>query len=137
MLLRRGRFGLFLSCARYPECAAIVNLDKKGLIAAPKIPPLPTDLSCPKCNAPMNLRRGARGPWLSCSKFPKCRGRIGWSTLEEKNRKAWEIALQAHEKQNPQAAVRKIDGTAVSEGYKPQPLNAEGGIASDEAAASE
>ena len=131
MLLRRGRFGLFLSCARYPECAGIVNLDKKGLIAAPKIPPLPTDLSCPKCDAPMNLRRGARGPWLSCSKFPKCRGRTGWSTLAENDRNALETALQAHEKQNPQAAVHKIDGTAVSEGYKPQALNTEGGSAEE------
>jgi len=45
--------------------------------------------------------------------------------LEENNRKVLETALQAHEKQNPQAAVRKIDGTAVSEGYKPQVLSAE------------
>ncbi len=124
MLLRRGRFGLFLSCARYPECSGIVALDKKGLIAAPKIPPLATDLSCPKCSAPMNLRRGARGPWLSCSKFPKCRGRIGWSTIEEENRNALEAALQAHEKQNPQAAIRKTDGSVIGEGYKPQPLSA-------------
>jgi len=124
MLLRTGRFGMFLSCARYPECAGIVNLDKKGLIAAPKIPPLSTDLSCPKCSAPMNLRRGARGPWLSCSKFPKCRGRTGWSTLGESERKALESALQAHEKENPLTVVHKIDGTEVSEGYKPQPLSA-------------
>ncbi len=137
MLLRKGRFGLFLSCPRYPECAGIVNLDKKGLIAAPKIPPLLTDLSCPKCNAPMNLRRGARGPWLSCSKFPKCRGRIGWSTLEENNRKALETALQAHEKQNPQAAVHKVDGTAVSEGYKPQVPSGEGGNDEEETVAGE
>jgi len=125
MLLRRGRYGLFLSCMRYPECDGILNLDKKGLIAAPKIPPLSTDLSCPKCNASMNLRRGARGPWLSCSKFPKCRGRIGWSTLEENNRKTLESALQAHEKKNPLAVVHKTDGTAVSEGYRPQPLSGE------------
>jgi DNA topoisomerase-1 len=124
MLLRRGRFGLFLSCARYPECSGIVALDKKGLIAAPKIPPLATDLSCPKCSAPMNLRRGARGPWLSCSKFPKCRGRIGWSTIEEENRNALDAALQAHEKQNPQAAIRKTDGSVIGEGHKPQPLSA-------------
>jgi DNA topoisomerase-1 len=124
MLLRRGRFGLFLSCLRYPECDGIVNLDKKGLIAAPKTPPLATDLSCPKCNAPMNLRRGARGPWLSCSKFPKCRGRIGWSTLEESGRKTLENALQEHERRNPLPMVHKIDGTVVSEGYKPQPLSA-------------
>jgi DNA topoisomerase-1 len=85
----------------------------------------------------MNLRRGARGPWLSCSKFPKCRGRIGWSTLEENNRKALETALQAHEKQNPQAAVHKVDGTAVSEGYKPQVPSGEGENAEEEAAAGE
>jgi DNA topoisomerase I len=126
MLLRRGRFGMFLSCERYPECTGIVNLDKKGFITAPKIPPLSTDLSCPKCNAAMNLRRGARGPWLSCSKFPKCRGRIGWSTLAETDRKALEIALQTHEEKNPLAVVRKIDGTEVGEGYKPQPLSAAG-----------
>jgi DNA topoisomerase-1 len=133
MLLRRGRFGLFLSCARYPECEGIVNLDKKGLIAPPKTPPLATDLSCPKCSAPMNLRRGARGPWLSCSKFPKCRGRIGWSTLDETGRKALETALETHEKKNPLAVVHRIDGTEVSEGYKPQPLSAAG----DRAAAEE
>ena len=124
MLLRRGRFGLFLSCIRYPECDGLVNLDKKGLIAAPKTPPLLTDLSCPKCNAAMNLRRGAKGPWLSCSKFPKCRGRLGWSALEEESRNALEAALQSHEKRNPKAVVRTIDGTEVSEGYKPQPLSA-------------
>jgi DNA topoisomerase-1 len=132
MLLRKGRFGLFLSCMRYPECDGILNLDKKGLIAAPKTPPLATDLSCPKCNASMNLRRGARGPWLSCSKFPKCRGRIGWSTLEESNRNVLETALQAHEKLNPQAMLRKTDGTAVTEGYKPQPLSARGETADQE-----
>ncbi len=136
MLLRRGRFGLFLSCARYPECSGIVALDKKGLIAAPKIPPLATDLSCPKCSAPMNLRRGARGPWLSCSKFPKCRGRIGWSTIEEENRTALEAALQAHEKQNPQAAIRKTDGSVIGEGYKPQPLSAAETNGGEEAVAS-
>ena len=126
MLLRRGRFGLFLSCIRYPECDGILNLDKKGLIAAPKTPPLATHLSCPKCSAPMNLRRGARGPWLSCSKFPKCRARIGWSTLDEAGRKSLEIALETHEKKNPLAVVHTIDGTAVSEGYEPQPLSAKG-----------
>jgi hypothetical protein len=35
-----------------------------------------------------------------------------------------ELALQAHEKENPLTVVRKIDGTEVSEGYKPQPLTA-------------
>ena len=120
MLKRSGRFGPFLSCARYPDCGGILNLDKKGLISAPKIPPLLTDLRCPKCQSPMNLRRGARGPWLSCSAFPKCRGRVGWSTLDKDTRTRWQEALEEHEKSHPQPVIQKLDGTPVEENCKPQ-----------------
>jgi DNA topoisomerase-1 len=119
MLLRRGRYGAFLSCSRYPECTGIVNLDKKGYIGAPKVPPLPTDLQCPKCQSPMNLRRGARGPWLSCSAFPKCRGRLGWNMVDQETRKRWERKLEEHEKAHPLPVIQKLDGTSVEEGYKP------------------
>ena len=80
MLMRKGRFGPFMSCKKYPECDGILNLDKKGHITLPKVPPLITDLKCSKCEANMNIRRGARGVWLSCSRFPKCRGRLGVGT---------------------------------------------------------
>jgi len=121
--LRKGRFGPFLSCPRYPECDGIVNLDKKGCISPPKVPPLLTDLTCPNCEAPLNLRRGARGPWLSCSAFPKCRGRLGWKTLEEKAKDRWEKALEAHETAHPQPVIRKLDGTPVGDAYKPLIIN--------------
>lgn len=120
MLKRKGRFGPFLSCERYPDCGGILNLDKKGLISAPKVPPLLTDIRCPKCQSPMNLRRGARGPWLSCSAFPKCRGRVGWSTLDKDVRKQWQEALEEHEKSHPQPVIKKLDGTPVEENYRPQ-----------------
>jgi DNA topoisomerase-1 len=120
MLLRRGRYGAFLSCSRYPECTGIVNLDKKGTVSAPKMPPLATNLQCPKCQSPMNLRRGARGPWLSCSAFPKCRGRLGWNTLDQETRARWERKLQEHENAHPLPVIQKLDGTPVEEGYKPQ-----------------
>ena len=123
MLLRKGRFGPFLSCNRYPECDGIVNLDKKGSVSPPKVPPLETDLPCPKCNAQLNLRRGARGPWLSCSKFPKCRGKLGWVSLEEKVKAKWENELERHEKENPQLTIRKLGGDPVGDDYKPQTLN--------------
>ena len=123
MLLRKGRFGPFLSCNRYPECDGIVNLDKKGSVSPPKVPPLETDLPCPKCNAQLNLRRGARGPWLSCSKFPKCRGKLGWVSLEEKVKATWENELERHEKENPQLTIRKLGGDPVGDDYKPQTLN--------------
>jgi DNA topoisomerase-1 len=123
-LMRKGRFGPFLSCVRYPECDGIVNLDKKGFISPPKIPPLLTDLPCPKCEAPLNLRRGARGPWLSCSKFPKCRGRLRWTSLEEKTKRKWERALETHEKTHPQPIIQKIDGNPIGDAYRPQILSA-------------
>jgi DNA topoisomerase-1 len=107
MLVKKGRFGPFLSCKRYPECDGILNLDKKGFITLPKVPPLLTDLKCPKCESNLNIRRGARGPWLSCSKFPKCRGRMGWTPLDEKTKKHWEKALDEHEKKHPLPVVKK------------------------------
>ena len=123
MLLRKGRFGPFLSCTRYPDCDGILNLDKKGFVSPPKAPPLLTDLQCPKCQAPLNLRRGARGPWLSCSTFPKCRGRLGWASLEEDVKNKWEKTLEEHEKAHPQPVICRLDGDPVGEAYRPQVQN--------------
>ena len=120
MLMRKGRFGAFLSCGRYPECEGILNLDKKGYVSPPKPPPLLTDLLCPKCQSPLNLRQGARGPWLSCSNFPKCRGRLGWATLEGSVKQRWEKAMAKHEKAHPQPIIRGIDGTPLGDKHSPQ-----------------
>jgi len=124
MLLRRGRFGPFLSCANYPECKGVVNLDRKGFLKHPTPPPLEVDVPCEKCGGNMNLRRSKRGPWLSCSNFPKCRGRVGWKTLDEEKRKALELELMNHEKAHPVAELKHLDGSPVGEEEKPRPLNA-------------
>ena len=89
MIKRQGRFGVFLGCAGYsikgedgnPVCKTIINLDKQGNPQPPKAAPIPTDEKCPKCQSMMYLRDGKRGPWLSCSKFPKCRGMLTFSKL--------------------------------------------------------
>ncbi len=126
MILRKGRFGPFLSCSNYPDCDGIVNLDKKGFVKHPTPPPLRTDLPCPKCEADLNLRRSKRGPWLSCSEFPKCRGRAAWSKLEEDVQKKWELALMNWEKDHPQPIIKKLDGTPVGDEYKPDTGEGEG-----------
>jgi DNA topoisomerase-1 len=125
MLLRKGRFGPFLSCMKYPECKGIVNLDRKGCIVPPKFPPLLTDLPCPKCHAPLNLRRGGRGLWLSCSKFPRCSGRLGWASLKDDVKSKWLKEFENHEKTYPQQIIRTLDGNPVGDSYKPQPLDVE------------
>ena len=120
MLLRKGRFGPFLSCANYPECDGIVNLDKRGFVSQPKTPPLLTDLECTKCGESLYIRRGARGPWLGCSKFPKCRGRLGWAVLDKAIKTKWDRLLEDHEKSHPQPVIRKLDGTPIGDEYRPQ-----------------
>jgi len=120
MLLRKGRFGPFLSCTRYPDCDGVLNLDRKGVVKLPSPPPLEVDLKCPKCDSPLYLRRGKRGPWLACSKYPKCRGRMGWATLDEDAQKKLELDLLNHEKANPQPTVTHLDGRVLEENYKPQ-----------------
>jgi DNA topoisomerase-1 len=123
MIMRNGRYGPFLSCAKYPECKGVVNLNKKGQIKMPSPPPLQVDLPCTKCGSPLNLRRSTRGPWLSCSKYPKCRGRLGWKTLTDDQAKDLELKLLNHEKEHPQPPLKHLDGTEIEAGQSPTPLD--------------
>jgi DNA topoisomerase-1 len=129
MVLRKGRFGAFLSCSRYPDCDGIVKLDKKGVVKPPTAPPLQVDVPCPKCQAPLYLRRSARGPWLSCSKYPKCRGRQAWVALDDPVKKALSTALEAHEAANPVSPLTRLGGTPLPPRYTPgaEAPNAEAG----------
>ncbi|MFG0329626.1 MAG: type I DNA topoisomerase [Phycisphaerales bacterium] len=136
MTKRTGRFGPFLGCQRYPECDGILKLDKKGRPVAPTPPPLETDLPCPKCEAPLNLRSGARGPWLSCSTFPKCRGRGAWTKLDEPTQKKWEKALAEHERQHPIPVIRDLDGNALTD-ERGRPIERESNESDDDSRASD
>ncbi len=122
MLLRRGRYGVFLSCSDYPQCKGVVKLDKAGCVKPLAAPPLAVDLPCPKCASPLNLRRSKRGPWLGCSKYPKCRGRAAWKTLSDEKRKELELLLLNHEKEHPQPTVCRLDGTPVGEKHRPEEI---------------
>lgn len=128
MELRTGRFGPFLASVNYPEIKAVVNLDKKGGIKYPAQPPLVTELACEKCEAPMNLRRGKRGPWLGCSAFPKCRGRMGWKALDEAVVTQLETALAAHEQEHPQVVIMNLSGDQIPEGTPVNDLVLPGGV---------
>ncbi len=119
MVHRTGRFGPFIATdlaeGESPEDGLILNIDKKGHVVAPSVPPVETDLPCPTCEAPLNLRSGARGPWLSCSRFPKCRGRGKWSELDEKKQTELENKLEAHERDNPTPIIKRLDGTPLTD----------------------
>jgi DNA topoisomerase-1 len=127
MTKRTGRFGPFLGCSNYSNketpCDGILNIDKKGKVVAPSQPPLTTDIPCTACGRPLYLRAGLKGPWLSCSGFPKCRGRGKWNEVPEDKRKALELALLNHDKANPIPIIKTLDGTPLTDA-KGKPLPA-------------
>ncbi len=130
MELRNGRFGPFLASVNYPKVNYVLNLDKKRGIKYPSMPPVTTDLPCPKCQAPLNLRRGKRGPWLGCSRFPKCRGRMPWAALDDAQKKSLEKELTTHERQHPPPKiVRHSNGEPIPEGFPVDQLLIAGGVA--------
>ena len=72
MVLRRGPFGMFMSCPGYnedPPCKTIRKLSQKQQ----QKPPQPTGEDCPVCGKPLVLRQGAYGEFVSCSGYPKCK----------------------------------------------------------------
>ena len=113
MVLRTGRFGKFLASVNYPDTKYVVNIDKKSQIKYPSPPPLKTDLPCVKCESPLNLRRGKRGPWLGCSTFPKCKGRSSWAKLDKAVQKEWQEKLEAHEANLPQVVIYDLSGNVI------------------------
>ncbi|MDR1942361.1 MAG: type I DNA topoisomerase, partial [Endomicrobium sp.] len=76
----RGK--VYLSCKKYPECKTTYNIDKNGnKVIKPE--PEKTDIKCDKCGSMMLKRIGKRGPFLTCSAFPKCRN-LQWIKQEKK-----------------------------------------------------
>jgi len=72
MVLRRGPFGMFMSCPGYsedPPCKTIRKLTQKQQ----QKPPQPTGEQCPLCGKELVLRQGAYGEFVSCSGYPKCK----------------------------------------------------------------
>ncbi|GMU82773.1 MAG: DNA topoisomerase 1 [Planctomycetota bacterium] len=80
LALRDGRFGPFFSCSGYPKCRFVCNLrgeaKKKAEEKFPrpeKAKPIPTDIACTECGKMMVIRTGAKGRFLGCSGYPKCK----------------------------------------------------------------
>ncbi len=126
MIRKTGRFGPFLTTpleeGETNEDGLILNIDKNGYVNAPSVPPLETDLPCPNCESPLNLRNGARGPWLGCSRFPKCRGRGKWAGLDDEVKADLESKLAEHEKRHPVMTITRMDGTPLTDAKgKPVP----------------
>jgi len=123
MIKRSGRFGQFLGCSGYsvknekgePSCSTIINLDKTGNPLPPKPPPIKTSIACEKCGGTLLLRGGKRGPWLGCSKYPKCRGILSLKKLTPEGLAQVDalIPLLKEEATKSLELVAKLTGTPV------------------------
>jgi DNA topoisomerase-1 len=70
LVQREGRFGLFISCSRYPKCKFIKESEEE---AAKKR----TGVKCTDCaDGEMIERRGRFGLFYSCSNYPNCKNAI-------------------------------------------------------------
>src|SRR5205807_2360240 len=102
--------------------AAPYKCPKAGNPMPPKPKPITTTIACPTCGSPLYLRGGKRGPWLGCSKYPKCRGRAAMSKLSPEDLKQVEalIPLLKEEGAKAQEMVAKIIGAnPAAPGAKP------------------
>jgi DNA topoisomerase-1 len=68
LIERRGRFGKFIACSKYPVCRYTRNVDGNG-----RAEDEPTDERCPTCGKPMVIKHGRYGKFIACSGYPDCK----------------------------------------------------------------
>jgi DNA topoisomerase-1 len=68
MVVKRGRFGKFLACSRFPECKGTRNLSASGGSAN-------TGVQCPECKqGEIVEKRSKKGRvFYSCNRYPDCK----------------------------------------------------------------
>ncbi len=87
MVVKTSRRGPFLACSGYPKCRNARPLGSAPKVEggeaaegaarkprrAPRAKAVATDRDCPDCGAKLVIRHSRRGPFLGCSKYPKCK----------------------------------------------------------------
>ena len=68
MIIKLGKSGKFLSCAKFPDCTGARTIDGKEM-EGPKI----TGEKCPECGSDLVERDGRYGKFIACSNYPKCK----------------------------------------------------------------
>lgn len=69
MIIKLGRTGKFISCAKFPDCKGARTIDGKELAGPKEI-----GEECPKCkDGKLVEREGRFGLFISCNNYPKCK----------------------------------------------------------------
>jgi DNA topoisomerase-1 len=99
MVLKKGRFGPFLACSRYPDCKETRRLvrGEGGKLQVEVLAPI--EEKCPECGNDLLWRRGRFGAFIACSNYPTCK--------YIKKKEAKEIGLLCPECNQGQVVERK------------------------------
>ena len=68
MVVKVGRFGVFLACSSYPACTNTREIEQAEQPVADEEPD-----ACENCGRPMVRKRGRCGQFLACSGYPECK----------------------------------------------------------------
>jgi DNA topoisomerase-1 len=69
MIIKLGRTGKFLSCAKFPACSGARTFDGQELAG-----PVETGEACPECkDGKLVEKEGRFGKFIACSNYPKCK----------------------------------------------------------------
>jgi DNA topoisomerase-1 len=69
MVIKAGKFGLFLACSGYPECENTRELETPEAGAEGE----GLEEVCENCGKPMAVKRGRFGQFLACTGYPECK----------------------------------------------------------------
>jgi DNA topoisomerase I len=76
MIIRNGRFGMFLACSGYPKCKNIKNMEENKV---------GTGITCPACGkGEIVQKRSRRGVFYACNNYPECKNAYSTKPLAEK-----------------------------------------------------
>jgi DNA topoisomerase-1 len=68
MVIKAGKFGLFLACSGYPECENTRELEAPDAGGETEL-----EETCENCGKPMAVKRGRFGQFLACTGYPECK----------------------------------------------------------------
>jgi DNA topoisomerase I len=69
MVIKAGKFGLFLACSGYPDCENTRELETPEAGAEGE----GLEEACENCGKPMAVKRGRFGQFLACTGYPECK----------------------------------------------------------------
>jgi DNA topoisomerase I len=76
MIIRNGRFGMFLACSGYPKCKNIKNMEENKV---------GTGITCPACGkGEIVQKRSRRGVFYACNNYPECKNAYSTKPINEK-----------------------------------------------------